>query len=145
MADIPAGLASLDHFSARWQGNLIASEDGDYELGLDGDDGYRLILDGKTVIDNWSKGAQRYRSAIVSLHKGQSIPIAIDYFQGDGNRSLSFGWHLPSERAAMKAGDGKLDLAVSTYLPKGAELFLRASELVLITFMYIVAAIFDLA
>jgi len=123
LADMPAGLSSLDHFSVRWQGNLIAPEDGECELGLDGDDGYRLVVDGKTVIDNWSKGAQRYRSALVTLHKGQSVPVTIDYFQGDGNRSLRFGWRLPSERAALKTGGDKIDLTVATYLPKGTDWF----------------------
>ena len=123
LADIPAGLSSLDHFSARWQGTLTAPEDGEYELGLEGDDGYRLIVDGKTLVDNWSKGAARYRSATVTLRKGQQVPIAIEYFQGDGNRSLRFGWRLPSERAAMKSADHSIDLKVATYLPKGSDWF----------------------
>jgi alpha-D-xyloside xylohydrolase len=123
LADIPAGLSGLDHFSVRWKGTLTAPEDGDYELGLDGDDGYRLLIDGKPVIDNWSKGAARYRSTIQTFHKGQKVPLEIDYFQGDGNRSLRFAWRLPSERAALRRADPKLDLAVQTYLPKGADWF----------------------
>jgi len=123
LADIPAGLSSLDHFSARWQGTLTAPEDGEYELGLEGDDGYRLIVDGKTLVDNWSTGAARYRSATVTLRKGQQVPITIEYFQGDGNRSLRFGWRLPSERAAMQSGDHSIDLKVATYLPKGSDWF----------------------
>jgi len=123
LADIPAGLSGLDHFSVRWQGTLTAPEDGDYELGLEGDDGYRLALDGKTVIDNWSKGAARYRGTVQSLRKGQKVAVSIDYFQGDGNRSLRFAWRLPSERAALANLDPKLDLTVRTYLPKGADWF----------------------
>ena len=123
LAELPPGLSSLDHFSVRWQGTLVAPEDGEYELGLDGDDGYRLFLDGKAVIDNWSKGAARYRSTLQTFRKGQVIPLTIEYFQGDGNRSLRFAWRRPSERRAMQAEAPKLDLAVETYLPKGADWF----------------------
>jgi alpha-D-xyloside xylohydrolase len=123
LADIPAGLSGLEHFSARWQGTLTAPEDGDYELGLEGDDGYRLTLDGKTVIDDWAKGAARYRGTVQTFRKGQKIAVSIDYFQGDGNRSLRFAWRLPSERSAKRNVDPKLDLAIRTYLPKGADWF----------------------
>lgn len=123
LAELPPGLSSLDHFSVRWQGTLIAPEDGEYELGLEGDDGYRLILNGKTVIDNWSNGAARYRSTVQAFRKGQVIPLTIEYFQGDGNRSLRFGWRRPSERHAMQAASPKLDLSMETYLPKGADWF----------------------
>jgi len=121
LADLPPGLTSLNNFSARWQGTLTAPEDGDYELGLEGDDGYRLILDGKTVIDVWGHGTARYRGTVQTLHKGQVVPVAIEYFQGDGNRSLRFGWRRPSERQGIQNQQPKLDLAVETYLPKGAD------------------------
>ena len=123
LADIPGGLSALSHFSARWQGTLTAPEDGEYELGLEGDDGCRLTIDGKTVIDDWTKGAARYRQTVQTFRKGQKIAVSIDYFQGDGNRSLRFAWRLPSERAALRSVDPKLDLAVQTYLPKGADWF----------------------
>jgi alpha-D-xyloside xylohydrolase len=119
LADIPGGLSGLNHFSVRWQGTLTAPEDGPYELGLEGDDGYRLILDGKTVIDNWSNGTARYRGTQQSFAKGQTVKVTIEYFQGDGNRSLRFGWRRPSERQDA-AAVAKLDTAVRTYLPRGA-------------------------
>ncbi|AOH83568.1 glycoside hydrolase [Sphingomonas panacis] len=118
-ADIPGGLTSLSNFSARWQGTLTAPEDGTYELGLEGNDGFRLTLDGKPAIESWQKGASRYKSTEQTFRKGQVVKVAIEYFQADGNRSLRFGWRLPSERQALPAA-GKLNTAVETYLPKSA-------------------------
>lgn len=121
LADMPAGLTSLDHFSARWRGMLTAPEDGTYEIGVEGDDGYRLMLDGKTVVDEWHSGAARYRGAEVALRKGQTIPITIEYYQGDGARKLRLAWRLPSEReAAARLAQAAQDLSVTTYLPQGA-------------------------
>jgi alpha-D-xyloside xylohydrolase len=120
LAEIPGGLTSLNNFSVRWQGTLTAPEDGVYELGVEGDDGYRLILDGKTVVSNWQNGATRYQGTEQTLHKGQVVKIAIEYFQGDGNRSLRFAWRRPSERSRVATTNQPVDLAVQTYLPKGA-------------------------
>lgn len=123
LADIPAGLSSLNNFSARWQGFLLAPEDGDYELSLGGDDGFRLILDGQKVIDDWAVGAARNQSVTRQFRAGQRVPITIEYFQGGGNRSLRFGWRLPSERAALGAADRAIDLGMETYLPSGSDWF----------------------
>jgi len=119
LAELPAGLTSLDHFSVRWQGTLTAPEEGKYELGLEGDDGFRLIVDGKTVVEDWNKGAARYKNAELSFHKGQQVRITIEYFQGDGNRALRFGWRRPGELARARNDSPTLDTRVETYLPKG--------------------------
>ncbi len=121
LAEIPAGLPSLNNFSARWQGFLIAPEDGEYELGLSGDDGFRLFIDGEKVIEDWTMAAARYKSVLRHLRQGERIPITIEFFQGGGNRSLRFGWRLPSERAAMKATEPAIDLTMETYLPAGSD------------------------
>lgn len=123
LADIPAGLSSLHDFSVRWQGFLIAPEDGEYELGLSGDDGFRLIVDGDKLIDEWSAGATRYRFAIRRFRRGQRVPVTIEFFQGGGGRSLRLAWRLPSERAALKQADPAIDLRTETYLPAGADWF----------------------
>jgi alpha-D-xyloside xylohydrolase len=123
LADIPAGLSSLTNFSVRWQGFLIAPEDGEYELSLGGDDGFRLILDGQKVIDDWAVGAARYKSVTRRFSAGQRLAITIEYFQGDGSRNLRFGWRLPSERAALGAANHAVDLNMETYLPAGSDWF----------------------
>ena len=119
LADIPAGLSGLSHFSARWEGTLIAPEDGDYEIGVQGDDGYRLILDGKTIVEDWNNGAARYKAADVRLSKGQVVKLRLDFYQGDGNRLLRLAWRRPSERKAVGPAPA-LNTAVQTYLPKGS-------------------------
>ena len=116
----PAGLKSLDYFSGRWTGFLTAPEEGEYELGLDGDDGYRLWIDDKQVIDNWDFGASRYRGAKVVLHQGQKAAIKIEYFNGTGNRSLRLSWRTPSVIKQYENAKLALDNSYATYLPKGA-------------------------
>ena len=116
----PAGLKKLDYFSGRWTGFLTAPEDGEYEIGLDGDDGYRLWIDDKQVIDNWDFGASRYRGAKVVFHQGQKAALKIEYFNGTGNRDLRLNWRTPSVIKQYEDAKPSLDNSYITYLPKGA-------------------------
>ncbi|HEX7982047.1 MAG TPA: PA14 domain-containing protein, partial [Duganella sp.] len=121
LADIPAGLKSLDNFSARWTGAIVAPEDGEYELGLEGDDGYRLFIDGKLVVEDWKTGGKRYAGAKVTLKQGQSLPVTLEYFQATSERNLRLVWRTPSQLASVANNTGKPDTTMRTYLPAGTD------------------------
>lgn len=121
LANPPAQLTKLDNFSARWQGTITAPEDGEYEIGVEGDDGFRLWLDGKLSVEDWTHGAPRYRSTKIDLRKGQKVAMKIDYFQGSAGRKLRLGWRTPSQRLELAQSQKKLDNVADTYLPAGAE------------------------
>ncbi|WAC46843.1 PA14 domain-containing protein [Asticcacaulis sp. SL142] len=121
LAEPPAGLTSLDHFSARWEGVIIAPEDGEYEIGLEGDDGFRLFLDGQTVVEDWKNGPKRYKSVKRVLKKGQSLPVRIDYYQGEYDRGLRLAWRTPTQLRGLETAEKTLNLKMETYLPKGSD------------------------
>jgi alpha-D-xyloside xylohydrolase len=120
LANPPAGLTKLDDFSGRWQGTIIAPEDGEYELGVEGDDGFRLWLDGKQVIEDWSNNAARYRSTRLKLRKNQAVAFKLEYFQGRMQRSLRLAWRTPTEFRQLARQRAKTDDTMLTYLPEGA-------------------------
>ncbi|MBP2158739.1 MULTISPECIES: TIM-barrel domain-containing protein [Asticcacaulis] len=120
LTDIPAGLSGLNDFSARWQGTVTAPEDGEYELGVEGDDGYRLFVDGKLLVEDWTMGAARYKGGKVTLKKGQSVPVTLEFFQASGGRSLRLAWRTPSQIAELANTKVEIDASMRTYLPKGA-------------------------
>ncbi len=64
--DIP-----VDNFSVRWTGRLIPPQTKLYELNVVSDDGCRLYLDDKLLIDDWSEHAPRGRSAKIQLEAGK--------------------------------------------------------------------------
>jgi alpha-D-xyloside xylohydrolase len=118
LAEPPAGLKSVDDFSARWQGMIHAPSDGEYEIGVEADDGVRLWLDGKLVVEDWSEHPLRYKGVKLTLRKGQKLAVKIEYFNGKFARGLRLAWKPPGEV------DPKLELAntiVETYLPSGAD------------------------
>jgi hypothetical protein len=59
-------------FSARWRGRLAPAQGGDSLLGVRGDGGYRLFVDGKLLIENWSDHAAQTRSVRLRLVAGRS-------------------------------------------------------------------------
>ena len=120
LAEPPVGLRSLDNFSGRWTGYIVAAEDGEHEIGVEGDDGFRLWLDDKLVADDWRDAALRYKGTKITLRKGQRVAFKIDYYQGAHDRGLRLGWRTPSRIAAAT---DKPNTVVETYLPAGAEWF----------------------
>ncbi|HEX2583908.1 MAG TPA: TIM-barrel domain-containing protein, partial [Steroidobacteraceae bacterium] len=125
LANPPPGLDGFTYFSARWQGTLTVPETGDYELGLEFDDGGRLYVDNKLLIEDWTYGAKRSKSVHVALTKGQRVALKGEYHQGTGNRFFRIAWRTPTEQKNLLAEKEKkqLDNSMSTYLPAGAAWF----------------------
>jgi len=118
LADMPAGLKSLDNFSGRWEGVITAPEEGEYEIGAEGDDGVRLWLDNKLVVDDWGIHPMRFKGSKMTLRKSQKIPLKIEYFNVTRDRGLRLAWMTPGQKAG---GANSADNVVDTYLPAGAD------------------------
>jgi hypothetical protein len=84
------GVPSSNHWSARWKGTFTAPATGTYQFGASADDGDRVIVDGHTVIDDWSIHGIRKKIGDVSLTKGQAVPVVVEYFQHEFGAELHF-------------------------------------------------------
>ncbi len=115
----PPGLDRLERFSARWQGQLLAAESGEHEIGVEGDDGFRLWLDDRLVVDDWADAAARFRGTRIALRAGQVLRVRIDYYQNGGERALRLAWRTPSEQRALATR--QLDPNQATRLPGGTD------------------------
>lgn len=121
LANPPGGLPGFDNFSARWTGTITATEDGEYEIGAEYDDGVRLFLDDKRVINDWSMGAKRYRGAKITLKQGQKVSLKVEFQQGGADRYFRLAWRTPSAARELAGTKQQLNTSMSTYLPKGAD------------------------
>jgi beta-glucosidase len=97
---------AVDSFSVRWTGVLIPKESGTYTFQVASDDGNRLFLDNKFLIDDWNDHGLNPSSAIVSLEKGRMYRIRLEYYEHAGAAVVQFGLVLRSnsekEDAAVK-------------------------------------------
>lgn len=81
-----------DWYSVRWTGRITAPRGGVRRLGIEGNDGYRLYVDGRLVIDNWKKQSFRATLADVRLAPNSVHDIRIEYFESTGNAKLKLVW-----------------------------------------------------
>jgi beta-glucosidase len=98
--ELPAdrGLAN-DDYSIRWTGQLLPSVSGRYELAVTGDDGFRLFVDGRVVIDEWSAHPRALaRSAEVDLQAGRAYDLRLEFFEAIRDAEIRLGWRLPGAK-----------------------------------------------
>ena len=96
--DEPAPLPGTprDNLSARWTGQLVAPVSGRYTLTFAGDDGYRLFIDGKPLIDEWTR-PNGSKTVQTDLEAGKTYDLRAEFFQAGGGMRAQLGWMLPGQ------------------------------------------------
>jgi hypothetical protein len=79
-----------NNYCARWTSNFTAPKTGDYEFEASSDDGCRVWLDDKQILDGWSiHGTTKYVSSPIHLKAGQEHKFKMEYFQAEGGATAS--------------------------------------------------------
>jgi beta-glucosidase len=102
-----------DDFSIRWTGKLLPPVSGEYEFTVTGNDGVRLLLDGRKVLEEWSEtSVARDTTGKVVLEAGRAYDLTLEYFEAIRDAEVRLGWRLPGSGtpleealAAAKAAD----------------------------------------
>lgn len=81
----------VDEFSARWITYFTPKTSGDYTFYIQGDDGFRLFMDDRALIEQWQYQGVSLSSKTVPLEAGRHYKIRIEYFEGTGEASIGFG------------------------------------------------------
>lgn len=80
-----------DNFSARWTGYFTPATDGTYAFSISGDDGFRLFVDDKPLIEQWQYQGETLVTKKLPLVSGHHYKIRLEYFEGTGQASIGFG------------------------------------------------------
>jgi mono/diheme cytochrome c family protein len=101
-----------DSFGYVFTGFLKVPHTGEYTFTLDSDDGSRLTVAGRTVIEyDGIHGEGKPKTATVPLEAGR-VPVRLDYFQGRHGKGLTVSWTGPGftvrrlSATATAAGEG---------------------------------------
>lgn len=110
----PARGMAHENFSIRWTGTITAKTTGDYEFLGQGDDGYRVFLDEKPVLNEWRDQGSFAARKVVRLTAGQRHAIRLEYYQSAGDAEFRFGWRPLQGDVFTKAVEAakKADIAV---------------------------------
>ncbi len=93
-----------DNFNVTWSGFIDVPKTGKYLFEAEVDDGMRLWIDDKLVIDKWKKAEESAdgnvmtnadktnEEGIIELSAAKKYPIKIEYFEGKQNASIHLYW-----------------------------------------------------
>jgi len=124
-SEVAGGLA--DAVSARWTADLEAPFTETVDLITTTDDGVRLWLNGRQVIDNWTPHGSADDIATVHLVAGQFYRIKMEWFENSGSALAQLSWRSPSiARQIIPAG--VLQLPVHAANPYPAQSSVNAPE-----------------
>ncbi|MGW1802648.1 LamG-like jellyroll fold domain-containing protein [Streptomyces sp. NPDC001984] len=85
-----------ENTTARWTGQIEAPTTGDYTFYAVGDNGFRLFIDGKPVIDHWvGDWDKEQTSAAVTLAAGEKHDFRLEMFQDVGGANMFLRWSGP--------------------------------------------------
>ncbi len=105
----------FDWYSVRWTGTIVTPASGVTRIGVEGNDGYRLYLDDRLVIDDWKKQSYGIKTTDVSFEPNSRHAIRLEYFEETGNARLKLIWN------AGIVDDSDQRIAEAVALAKGAD------------------------
>ncbi|HSD65871.1 MAG TPA: glycoside hydrolase family 3 C-terminal domain-containing protein, partial [Vicinamibacteria bacterium] len=77
-------------------GVLVPPVSGEYELTVTANDGVRLLVDGRKVLEEWTEASvARAVSAKVSLEAGRAHELRLEYFEAARDAEVRLGWKRP--------------------------------------------------
>ncbi len=94
-----------ENYSVRWTGRLTVPESGDYRFSAYADDGVRLWLDGRLLVDRWTvQPAVTVRAAEpLRLEAGKPVDLRLEFFQEGGEGEVRLGWDKPGAAYSPRA------------------------------------------
>ncbi|HEU0011347.1 MAG TPA: PA14 domain-containing protein [Verrucomicrobiae bacterium] len=84
--------AVVTQFSVRWTGQIEAPESGDYTFHTFSNDGVRLWVNGRKLIDNWTDHGETEDTGRIELEAGKRADVKLEYFYNGGQSVMKLWW-----------------------------------------------------
>ncbi len=81
-----------DRFSVRWTGTLLPDLSGQYRIGASTDDGVRLWVDGKLLLDSWYDRGATLDDVTITLQAGRRYDIRMEVYENTGWSYAALVW-----------------------------------------------------
>jgi beta-glucosidase len=76
------------NFSVRYSTDYTANSTGEITFELDADDGYKFFVDGKEILNAWTRNRWGARTHKLRTETGKTYKLVVEYYQGDGKASV---------------------------------------------------------
>jgi hypothetical protein len=85
-----------ENFSVRWSGLVEAAHSETYTFTTTSDDGVRLWVDDRKIVDNWTNHAAKDDSGTIALEAGKRVKVVMEYYQAELAAVAKLSWSSPS-------------------------------------------------
>jgi beta-glucosidase len=82
------GNIKATNFSVRYTTNYTATADGEITFEVEGDDGYRFLINDKEELNAWQRNRWGARTVKLKTEKNKSYKLVLEYFQGEGKANV---------------------------------------------------------
>lgn len=93
----PDSCLAVDWFSVEWKGKLKAPASGTFQLGLEGNDGYQLTVDGKVLVDRPQKTSFGTTLVPFTFEKDKVYDIRIRFYENTKNARIRLVWDIDTQ------------------------------------------------
>ena len=83
--------------SIRWTGMLTPKITGEYAISANSDDGLRLYINDKCVIDQWVDRSNISNKVKLFMQAGKEYKVVMEYYDHAGDAIAQLKWSLPEE------------------------------------------------
>lgn len=97
----PAPNIVSDYFSIRWTGQIQPRFSEEYTFRTVLDDGVRLWVDGRLIIDSWAPTGSKNLSGSIPLTAGHRYDIRLEYNESYNDAGISLYWSSASQPAEI--------------------------------------------
>jgi hypothetical protein len=94
----PHPSVDAQHFSVRWRGQVEPLYSETYAFHVTSDDGARLWIDGKPIVDDWTARGTRERTGTIALEAGRRVELRLEYLQIVSGARVSLSWSSASQK-----------------------------------------------
>jgi outer membrane protein OmpA-like peptidoglycan-associated protein len=85
-------------YSIRWTGKIKAPESGVYYFSAKVDDGIRVWIGNKLIIDEWNLHDEGHFANKMTFEKGKIYDLKVEYFNALKEGEVHLSWGLPSHK-----------------------------------------------
>jgi len=92
----PDPSVGANNFSVRWTGEIEVAFTEKYTFYTNTDDGVRLWVDGKQLVNDWNDHGAEENSGTINLVAGQFYTVIMEYYENGGGAIAQLSWSSPS-------------------------------------------------
>lgn len=86
------------YYSIRWTGKLLAPATGEYTFSAKVDDGIRVWVGNKKVMDSWQLNDSKNFTGSITLQEGRLYDLRVDYFNDMLEGEIQLFWQRPDTK-----------------------------------------------